>query len=176
MSSEAVLSGQKAPYKLLVRAVSLETGLELPHISFVTSEDFVVGAILLLLRQPCPTYDSHVTHHQSGTVATLSSPNLHLQTTAASNLFLSSSFHFAAHTCPHSPFFTPPKQPVCSQPLPAISPISPSHNFTITLSMQLCTCDVAFLFYILHLWTSKHDNSCPYAQHAAVQASCDCDR
>lgn len=70
MSSEAVLSGQKAPYKLLVRAVSLETGLEVPYISFVTSEDFVVGAILLLLCQPCSTHYSQGT--QSGAVATFS--------------------------------------------------------------------------------------------------------
>lgn len=37
-----MLGGQKAPYKLLVRAVSQETGLEVPHITFVASEDFVV--------------------------------------------------------------------------------------------------------------------------------------
>ena len=65
VSSEAALSGQKAPYKLLVRAVSQETGLEVPHISFVTSEDFVVGAILLLLCQPCWTHYSQDAHHQS---------------------------------------------------------------------------------------------------------------
>ncbi|KAL3143125.1 PSII 6.1 kDa protein [Trebouxia sp. C0009 RCD-2024] len=43
VSSEAMLGGQKAPYKLLVRAVDQRTGLEVPSITFVASEDFVVA-------------------------------------------------------------------------------------------------------------------------------------
>ena len=42
VSSEAMLGGQKSPYKLLVRAVNQHTGLEVPYITFVASEDFVV--------------------------------------------------------------------------------------------------------------------------------------
>ena len=43
VSSEAMLGGQKSPYKLLVRAVNLHTGSEVPYITFVVSEDFVVS-------------------------------------------------------------------------------------------------------------------------------------
>ncbi|KAL0038779.1 hypothetical protein WJX79_007340 [Trebouxia sp. C0005] len=43
VSSEAMLGGQKSPYKLLVRAVNQHTGLEVPYITFVASEDFVVA-------------------------------------------------------------------------------------------------------------------------------------
>ena len=43
VSSEAMLGGQKSPYKLLVRAVNQHTGLEVPYISYVVSEDFVVS-------------------------------------------------------------------------------------------------------------------------------------
>ena len=42
VSSEAMLGGQKSPYKLLVRAVNQHTGAEVPYITFVASEDFVV--------------------------------------------------------------------------------------------------------------------------------------
>ncbi len=42
VSSEAMLGGQKSPYKLLVRAVNQHTGVEVPYITFVASEDFVV--------------------------------------------------------------------------------------------------------------------------------------
>lgn len=38
-----MLGGQKSPYKLLVRAVNQHTGLEVPYISYVVSEDFVVS-------------------------------------------------------------------------------------------------------------------------------------
>ena len=41
-----MLGGQKAPYKLLVRAVDQRTGLEIPSITFVASEDFVVRSCL----------------------------------------------------------------------------------------------------------------------------------
>ncbi|KAL0051109.1 hypothetical protein WJX82_002198 [Trebouxia sp. C0006] len=43
VSSEAMLGGQKSPYKLLVRAVNQHTGVEVPYITFVASEDFVVA-------------------------------------------------------------------------------------------------------------------------------------
>ncbi|DBB00136.1 TPA: PSII 6.1 kDa protein, variant 2 [Trebouxia sp. C0004] len=43
VSSEAMLGGQKSPYKLLVRAVNQHTGLQVPYITFVASEDFVVA-------------------------------------------------------------------------------------------------------------------------------------
>lgn len=43
VSSEAMLGGQKSPYKLLVRAVNQHTGAEVPYITFVASEDFVVA-------------------------------------------------------------------------------------------------------------------------------------
>ena len=43
VSSEAMLGGQKSPYKLLVRAVNQHTGQEVPYITFVASEDFVVS-------------------------------------------------------------------------------------------------------------------------------------
>ena len=43
VSSEAMLGGQKSPYKLLVRAVNQLTGQEVPYITFVASEDFVVS-------------------------------------------------------------------------------------------------------------------------------------
>ena len=55
-----MLGGQKAPYKLLVRAVSQETGLEVPHIAFVASEDFVVLSSLLLC-QPCSIHNTKPT-------------------------------------------------------------------------------------------------------------------
>lgn len=42
VSSEAVLGGQKSPYKLLVRAANQHTGAEVSNIMFVASEDFVV--------------------------------------------------------------------------------------------------------------------------------------
>lgn len=44
-----MLGGQKAPYKLLVRALDQCTGLEIPSITYVASEDFVVCNYLLLL-------------------------------------------------------------------------------------------------------------------------------
>lgn len=47
-SSEAMLGGQKSPYKLLVRAVNQQTGMEVPFISNAVSEDFVVS-----LQTPC---------------------------------------------------------------------------------------------------------------------------
>ena len=37
-----MLGGQKSPYKLLVRAVNQHTGVEVPYIACVASEDFVV--------------------------------------------------------------------------------------------------------------------------------------
>ena len=52
VSSEAMLGGQKAPYKLLVRAVNQYTGLEVPYITFVASDDFVVCSCLLPPCQP----------------------------------------------------------------------------------------------------------------------------
>ena len=44
VSSEAMLGGQKSSYKLLVRAVNQHTGAEVPYITFVVSEDFVVSS------------------------------------------------------------------------------------------------------------------------------------
>ncbi len=58
VSSEAMLGGQKSPYKLLVRAVNQHTGVEVPYINFVASEDFVVrqhwSSSLALLENPTP--------------------------------------------------------------------------------------------------------------------------
>jgi hypothetical protein len=58
VSSEAMLGGQKSPYKLLVRAVNQHTGVEVPYITFVASEDFVVShhwsSSLALLENPAP--------------------------------------------------------------------------------------------------------------------------
>lgn len=45
-----MLGGQKSPYKLLVRAVNQHTGIEVPFITFVASEDFVVSLVLLVRR------------------------------------------------------------------------------------------------------------------------------
>ena len=52
VSSEAMLGGQKSPYKLLVRAVNQHTGAEVPYITFVASEDFVVSQTLVCLDLP----------------------------------------------------------------------------------------------------------------------------
>ena len=41
-SSEALLSGQKPPFRLLVRAVDAKTGKRVAHINFAISEAFVV--------------------------------------------------------------------------------------------------------------------------------------
>lgn len=42
-SSEAILSGQKPPFRLLVRAMSKDTGARLSNIRFAVSEPFVVS-------------------------------------------------------------------------------------------------------------------------------------
>ncbi len=42
-SSEAILSGQKPPFRLLVRAMSRDTGARLSNIRFAVSEPFVVS-------------------------------------------------------------------------------------------------------------------------------------
>ena len=42
-SSEAILSGQKPPFRLLVRAMSRESGARLSNIRFAVSEPFVVS-------------------------------------------------------------------------------------------------------------------------------------
>ena len=52
VSSEAMLGGQKSPYKLLVRAVNQHTGAEVPYITFVASEDFVVSQTFVCLALP----------------------------------------------------------------------------------------------------------------------------
>ena len=55
VSSEAMLGGQKSPYKLLVRAVNQHTGAEVPFITFLASEDFVVRCPATLpMLLPCP--------------------------------------------------------------------------------------------------------------------------
>lgn len=46
------MGGQKSPYKLLVRAVNQHTGVEVPYITFVASEDFVVSQTLVCLALP----------------------------------------------------------------------------------------------------------------------------
>ena len=43
-SSEAILSGQKPPFRLLVRAMSRDTGARLSNIRFAVSEPFVVSS------------------------------------------------------------------------------------------------------------------------------------
>ncbi|KAK9817517.1 hypothetical protein WJX74_004575 [Apatococcus lobatus] len=71
-SSEAILSGQKPPFRLLVRAIRSQDGTRVSHIRFAVSEAFVVATprVRTAVKAEIPHIEDHVSKLQAVGVQT----------------------------------------------------------------------------------------------------------